>query len=78
MRVEKAIELAHLILKENTIAIDTLEEKGCLLHQSPVIVPANNPMVVFVLYNIAWIDSDLDVNFNEDIYKKFPSLLKNN
>ena len=76
MRVEKAIELAHLILKENTIAIDTLEERGCLLHQSPVIVPANNPMAVFVLYNTAWIDPDMNVNFSEDVYKKFPSLLK--
>jgi murein L,D-transpeptidase YcbB/YkuD len=76
MRVEKAVELAHLILRENTIAIDTLEEKGCLLHQSPVIVPANNPLAVFVLYNTAWVDSDMNVNFSEDVYKKFPSLLK--
>ena len=29
MRVEKAMELAHLLLVGNTIAVDTLEEKGC-------------------------------------------------
>jgi murein L,D-transpeptidase YcbB/YkuD len=77
MRVEKAIELAHLILRENTIAIDTLEEKGCLLHQAPVIVPANDPMAVFVIYNPAWIDSDMNVTFSEDVYNKFLRRFKN-
>jgi murein L,D-transpeptidase YcbB/YkuD len=76
MRVQKAIELAHLILKGNTIAIDTLEEKGCLLHQSPVIVPANVPMAVFVLYNTAWIDAGMNISFNEDVYDKLKTMLK--
>lgn len=76
MRVERAMELAHLILGENTIAVDTLEDKGCLLNQSPVAVPASLQMPVFVLYNTAWTDSSANVSFNEDIYGRFQYLRK--
>jgi len=72
MRVEKAIELAHFLLKENTIAIDTLEEKGCLNNQPPKTVPVAEKVPVLVLYNTAWIDSTATVQFNEDIYGKMP------
>jgi L,D-transpeptidase YcbB len=68
MRVEKAMEVAHLLLKGNTIAVDTLEEKGCIRNQSPIIVPASVPMPVFVLYSTAWTDSAGVVSFNEDVY----------
>jgi murein L,D-transpeptidase YcbB/YkuD len=36
MRMEKPIELGHLVLINNNIAIDTLTEKGCLKNQSPI------------------------------------------
>ncbi|THU39533.1 hypothetical protein FAM09_13595 [Niastella caeni] len=71
IRVQQAIELAHFLLKENTIAIDTLEEKGCLRHQAPLPIPIKERTPVFVLYNTAWIDSAGIVQFNEDIYRKF-------
>lgn len=77
MRVERAMELAHLLLAGNTIAVDTLEDKGCLRNQSPIIVPATMPMSVFVLYNTAWVDSAAVVRFNEDVYGRLPSI-KNN
>jgi L,D-transpeptidase YcbB len=70
IRVKKAIELAHLVLKDNTIAIDTLEEKGCLNNQRPIIVPASEPIPVFVLYNTAWVDSAGVVRFYENVYNK--------
>jgi murein L,D-transpeptidase YcbB/YkuD len=62
------------VLKNNAIAIDTLTEKGCLYNQSPIVVPADEPLPVFVLYNTAWIDSVGRVSFFEDIYRKNPSL----
>ena len=68
MRVEKAMELAHLLLAGNTIAIDTLEEKGCLRNQSPITVPANLPMNVIVLYNTAWFNAAGEVSFSPDVY----------
>jgi L,D-transpeptidase YcbB len=76
MRVEKAMELAHLLLKDNTIAVDTLEEKGCLLNQAPVHVPATIKAPVFVLYNTAWVDSASNVNFFEDVYRRFAKPVK--
>lgn len=76
MRVERAMELAHLLLAGNTIAVDTLEDKGCLRNQSPIIVPATVPMSVFVLYNTAWVDSAAIVRFNEDVYGRLPSIKK--
>ncbi len=69
MRVEKAIELAHLILKNNAVAIDTLTEKGCLLNQSPITVHADEPMQLFVIYTTAWYYEG-EVKFFEDVYDK--------
>lgn len=70
MRVQKAGDLARFLLKENRIAIDTLEEKGCLRNQRPVTLPVANRVPVFVLYNTAWFDSTGIVQFNEDVYGK--------
>ena len=53
MRMEKPMDLGHLVLKNNQIAIDTLEQKGCLRNQAPIIVPADVPMPVLVWYNPA-------------------------
>lgn len=70
MRVEKAMELGHLVLKTNSIAIDTLEQKGCLRNQSPIIVPADEIIPVFVLYNTIWTDAQGKISFYPDIYRK--------
>jgi L,D-transpeptidase YcbB len=72
MRVEKAMELARLVMKDNTVVIDTLTEKGCLNNQRPVPVPASEKMPVFVLYNTAWVDSAATVRFYGDVYRKYP------
>lgn len=71
MRVEDAMELGHYILKGNTIAIDTLQEKGCLESQGPVSVPATVITPVFVLYNTVWTDASGILRFYEDVYEKF-------
>jgi len=72
MRLEKAMETAHYILRDNQIAIDTLTAKECLKNQSPINVPATETIPVFVLYHPAWVDSAMKVIFYEDIYNKFP------
>lgn len=71
MRTEKAMELGRYILKENSIAIDTLTQKGCLKNQSPITVPASENIPVFVLYHTAWIDAEANLRFYEDVYNKF-------
>lgn len=70
MRLEKAMELGRYILKENSVAIDTLTAKGCLKNQTPIIVPAEENIPVFVLYHTAWIDGGAVVKFYEDVYDR--------
>jgi L,D-transpeptidase YcbB len=76
MRVEKPMELGHLVLKNNGIAIDTLEQKGCLRNQQPIVVPVPEPLPVIVWYNPVGIDSTGRVIFFEDVYKKFKYAIK--
>jgi murein L,D-transpeptidase YcbB/YkuD len=76
MRMEKPMELGHLVLKTNGIAIDTLEQKGCLRNQAPVTVRADEPMPVIVWYNPVDIDSTGRIIFYEDVYRKFAWLSK--
>jgi murein L,D-transpeptidase YcbB/YkuD len=71
MRMEKPMEIGHLVLKNNMQAIDTLEQKGCLRNQSPITVTADEQIPVIVWYNPAGIDSTGRVLFFEDVYKKF-------
>jgi L,D-transpeptidase YcbB len=71
IRVEKAIALARLLMNQNTITIDTLEEKGCLRNQKPVPIAVSEKMPVLVLYNTAWPDSTGTVRFYPDVYNRF-------
>jgi murein L,D-transpeptidase YcbB/YkuD len=71
MRMDKPMELGHLVLKNNAIAIDTLEQKGCLRNQSPITIAADERMPVIVWYNPAGVDSTGMVIFYEDVYGKF-------
>lgn len=76
MRVERAMEVGRYLLKGNEIAIDTLEDKGCLNNQQPIIVPAAESIPVFVLYNTAWFDSSGRVILYSDVYDKMKTMLK--
>jgi L,D-transpeptidase YcbB len=71
MRMEKPMELGRLILKNNHIAIDTLEQKGCLRNHAPVIVHADEHMPVIIWYNPAGIDVSGRLIFFEDVYGIF-------
>jgi murein L,D-transpeptidase YcbB/YkuD len=71
LRMEDPMTLGHLVLKNNPLAIDTLEQKGCLRNQSPIVVPADEQMPVVVWYNPAGVDSTGRVVFFEDVYARF-------
>ncbi|HEY6064390.1 MAG TPA: L,D-transpeptidase family protein [Chitinophagaceae bacterium] len=71
MRMQKPMDLGHLVLQNNVIAIDTLEQKGCLRNQSPITVKTDENMPVIVWYNPAGTDSTGRVLFYEDVYRKF-------
>jgi murein L,D-transpeptidase YcbB/YkuD len=70
MRLQKAMELGRYIMQGNTIALDTLSEKGCLKNQSPITVPATEKIPVFVLYQTAWVDGSGSVFFYDDVYDR--------
>ena len=71
MRMEKPMDLGHLVLKNNRITINSLEQKACLRNQSSIIVHADEHMQVIVWYNPVGIDSAKWVLFYEDVYGKF-------
>lgn len=70
LRVEKPLELAHLVLGDNRMAIDTLTEKGCLEHQSPLVVPVKRGLPLIILYSTVWYTKSAGLKFYEDIYRK--------
>jgi len=76
MRLQKSVELAHLLLRDNSIAIDTLVSKGCLNNQHPITLQVAEKMPVFVLYQTAWVDSAATVRFYDDVYRKFKGVRK--
>lgn len=71
MRMEKPMEIGHLVLKNNARAIDTLEQKGCLRNQSPIYVKADEQMPVVVWYNPAGLDNTGKLVLYRDVYGKF-------
>lgn len=70
MRVEKPIELAHLLLGRNRIAIDTLTAKGCLNQQAPKPVVIEKELSVIILYSTVWYNKEGVVKFYDDVYNK--------
>lgn len=70
IRMEKPMQLGHFLLKGNEVAIDTLEQKGCLRNQSPVHVPATVKATLIVWYNLAEAAPDGRIVFYEDVYGK--------
>jgi murein L,D-transpeptidase YcbB/YkuD len=70
MRVEKAIELAKLIAPEHAFTIQNMEDKGCALNQPPMVIPADNPIKLIVLYSTVWYNITGDISFFDDVYRK--------
>jgi murein L,D-transpeptidase YcbB/YkuD len=71
IRVQKAKELSAYLLKENRIAVDTLDESKQYVGKNPRILSVKNKVPVLVLYNTAWFDAKGTVRFFPDIYSKF-------
>ena len=49
VRVQKAKELSHILLKENSIAVDTLDEKASLLGREPTVLKLQSKVPVLIL-----------------------------
>jgi murein L,D-transpeptidase YcbB/YkuD len=68
VRVQKAKDLSHILLKENSLAVDTLDEKTSLLGHNPTVLKLPDRVPVLILYNTAWFDIKGNVRFYPDIY----------
>lgn len=71
MRMEKPLDLGHMVMRNNEVAIDTLTEKGCLHNQSPLTVHAEVHMPVVVWYNPAGVNPAGKLVYFGDAYRKF-------
>lgn len=72
MRLEKPVELARELLGWNRIAIDTLTEKGCLQNKSPIILPVQYTLAMYVVYSTAWFTGEGAIRFFPDVYNRLP------
>lgn len=70
VRVEEAVQLAHLLLDKEAAAMMALEAKGSQPDQHPVVFPVPAATYVLILYNTAWPDATGRVRFYEDVYGK--------
>lgn len=70
IRVERAIELARLLLGENVIAVDTLLNNPCRLNEYPQYVPLSAPVNLFIVYCLAWPTEKGDLHFFRNVYRK--------
>ncbi|WP_247679955.1 MULTISPECIES: L,D-transpeptidase family protein [Chitinophaga] len=70
VRVEEAVQLAHMLLDKEAAAMMALEAKGSQPDQHPVIFPVPATTYVLILYNTAWPDATGQVRFYEDVYGK--------
>ena len=68
VRVQKAKEMSHILLKDNSVAVDTLDEKESLLGRRPIVLKLPTDIPVLILYNTSWFDAKGVVRFYPDIY----------
>ena len=70
IRVERAIELARLLLQDNGTAVDTLLYNPCRLYEQPRYVQLPSPVNVFIFYSRAWPNEAGDLRFFRNVYRK--------
>lgn len=70
MRIEKPIELAHVVLGANSKIIDAAAAKGCINQKAPKPISVERKLPVIILYTTAWYNKDGEVIFYDDVYHK--------
>lgn len=70
IRVEKAIELAGLLLKDRKDKMDSIIAHADPLNQKPFPIALVKKVPVMVVYQTAWLDDRDQVHFYGDIYEK--------
>ncbi|MBN8825248.1 MULTISPECIES: L,D-transpeptidase family protein [unclassified Spirosoma] len=66
VRVQKPVELANLILGQQTFDEDFINK--CLIDQKPRVLKIPKPFPVFITYNLADVDATGKLRFYKDVY----------
>lgn len=69
VRVERVAELARLLLKDDSVTLNAILQKGDSLNTQPTPIGMNTPIPVVIVYETAWPDISGAVRFFEDIYR---------
>lgn len=73
IRIEKPMELAHLLLRGTAMA-DPAALEAALQGAVNTTVPLTAPVPVYLLYFTSWVEKDGTVNFRPDLYQRDPRL----
>jgi murein L,D-transpeptidase YcbB/YkuD len=70
IRVEKAMELARLLLQDSSVAVDTLVNNPCRLNVNPQYVTLKTPVNLFIVYSRAWPAENGELHFYNNVYRR--------
>jgi lipoprotein-anchoring transpeptidase ErfK/SrfK len=68
MRMEKPIQMAEYLLKNDKAALDSIDFKNCYKNPSTIHIPIKEKVVVLVWYNLVDIDSKGQIQLYKDVY----------
>jgi hypothetical protein len=71
MRMEKPIEIAKLLMKENRAALDTINLETCYKNPNPITIPIPNSTPLVVWYSLIDFDAQGNIKFYKDVYHRF-------
>jgi murein L,D-transpeptidase YcbB/YkuD len=70
VRVERVMELSNLLLRDDSITLKEVVQKGDSLNTHPTPLRLAQPVPLVVVYHTAWPDTTGTVRFYNDIYQK--------
>ena len=70
MRMEKPIEMAKYLLKNNKAALDSIDFENCYKNPKPINIQMNEKVNVIVWYHLIDFDEKLKLTYYRNIYSK--------
>ena len=70
MRMEKPIEMAKYLLKNNKAALDSIDFENCYKNPKPINIQMNEKINVIVWYHLIDFDEKLKLTYYRNIYSK--------
>lgn len=71
MRMEKPIDMAKLLMQQNSAALDTIDLESCYKNPNPITIPIPIQTPLVVWYNLVDFDETGTIKFYKDVYHRF-------